>query len=71
MGMLNIYVNESTMYGNDSFSGWLLTQSRSDDSTPPPPTPHFGMYLPNSETKKYGMTNGSCLLAFCLLFVLM
>ena len=26
----------------------------------------LGMYLPSSETERYGMTNGSCLLVFCL-----
>ena len=26
----------------------------------------FDMYLPSSETERYGMTNGSCPLVFCL-----
>ena len=42
------------MYGNDNFSSWLLIPSRLD------------MYLPSSETERYGMTNGSCPLVFCL-----
>ena len=51
------------MYGNNNFSSRLLIPSR---------TRRFflfsslGMYLPSSETERYGMTNGSCLLVFCL-----
>ena len=26
----------------------------------------FDMYLPSSKTERYGMTNGSCSLVFCL-----
>ena len=28
--------------------------------------PSLNMYLPSSQTERYGMTNGSCPLAFCL-----
>ena len=54
MHKLKTYVSKSIMYGNDNFSSWLLIPSRLD------------MYLPSSETERYGMTNGSCPLVFCL-----
>ena len=62
MHKLKTYVNESVMYGNDKFSSWLLIPSRPDDFL----FSSFDMYLPSSETERYGMTNGSCSLVFCL-----
>ena len=55
-------VNESVMYGNDNFSSWLLIPSRPDEFL----FSSLDMYLPSSETERYGMTNGSCPLVFCL-----
>ena len=50
------------MYGNDNFSSWLLIPSRPDDLL----FSSLDTYLPSSETERYGMTNGSCPLVFCL-----
>ena len=50
------------MYGNDNFSSWLLIPSRPDDFL----FSSLDMYLPSSETERYGITNGSCPLVFCL-----
>ena len=50
------------MYGNDNFSSWLLIPSRPDDFL----FSSLDMYLPSSETEKYGMINGTCPLVFCL-----
>ena len=50
------------MYGNDNFSSWLLIPSRPDDFL----FSSLDMYLPGSETERYGITNGSCPLVFCL-----
>ena len=62
MHKLKTYVSESIMYGNDNFSSWLLIPSRPDDFL----FPSLDMYLPSSETERYGITNGSCPLVFCL-----
>ena len=62
MHTLKTYVSESVMYGNDNFSTWLLI----------PSTPGkflfscLDVYLHSSEMERYGMTNGSCPLGFCL-----
>ena len=62
MHKLKTYVSESIMYGNDNFSSWLFILS----------TPELflfsslDMYLPSSETERYRITNGSCLVVFCL-----
>ena len=50
------------MYGNDNFSSWLLIiiPSRPVDFL----FSSFDMYLPSSETERYGITNGSCPLVF-------
>ena len=61
MHKLKTYVSESIMYGNDSFSSWLLISSWPDDFLS-----SLDMYLPSYETERYGMTNGSCPLGFCL-----
>ena len=50
------------MYGNDNFSSWLLIPSIPDEFW----FSSLDIYLPSSETEKYGMTNGSCPLVFCL-----
>ena len=50
------------MYGNDDFSSWLLIPSRPDDFL----LSSFDMYLPSSDSERYGMTNGSCPLVVCL-----
>ena len=50
------------MSGNDIFSSWLLIPSRPDDFL----FSSLDMYLPSSETERYGITNGSCPLVFCL-----
>ena len=50
------------MYGNDNFSSWLLIPSRPDDFL----FFSLDMYLPSSEKERYGMTNGSFPLVFCL-----
>ena len=50
------------MYGNGDFSSWLLIPSRPDDFL----FSSLDIYLPSSETERYGMTNGSCPLIFCL-----
>ena len=42
------------MYGNDHFSSWLLIPSRPDDFL----LSSLDMYLPSSETERYGITNG-------------
>ena len=62
MHKLKTYVSESIMYGNDNFSSWLLTPSRPDDFL----FSSLDMYLPSSETERYGITNGSCPLVLCL-----
>ena len=62
MRKLKTYVSESIMYGNDNFSSWLLIPSRPDDFL----FFSLDMYLPSSETERYGMTNRSCPLVFCL-----
>ena len=51
------------MYGNDNFSSWLLIPSRPDDFL----FSSFDIYLPSSETERYGMTNWSCplVVVFC------
>ena len=59
---LKTYVSESIMYGNDNFSSRLLIPSRSEDFL----FSSFDMYFPSSETERYGITNGSCPLVFCL-----
>ena len=63
MHKLKTYVSESVMYGNENFSSWLLTPSRPDDVVV---FSSFNMYLASSETERYGMTNGSCPLFYCL-----
>ena len=50
------------MSGNDNLSSWVLIPSRPDDFL----FSNHAMYLPSSETERYGMTNGSCPLVFCL-----
>ena len=60
MHKLKTHVSDSVMYGNDSFSSCLLIPSR------PHTKSGFDMYLPSSETERYGKTNGSCPLVFCL-----
>ena len=62
MHKLKTCVSESIMYGNDNFSSWVLIPSRPDDFL----FSSLDMYLPSSETERYGMTNGSCPLCFCL-----
>ena len=62
MHKLKTYVSESIMYGNDNFSSWLLILSRAGDCL----FSCLDMYLPSSETERYGMTNGSCPLGFYL-----
>ena len=49
------------MYGIDNFSSWLLISSKPEDFL----FSSFDMYLPSSETERYGMTNGSCPPVFC------
>ena len=56
MYKLKTYVRQTIMYGNDNFSSWLLIPSRPDDFF----FSSLDMYLPSSETERYGMTNGSC-----------
>ena len=56
MHKLKTYISESVMYGNDNFSSWLLTPSRPDVFL----LSSLDMYLPSSETERYGTTNGSC-----------
>ena len=60
MRKLKTYVSESVMYGNDNFSSWLLIPFRPDDFL----FSSLDMYLPSSETERYGITNGSCPLVF-------
>ena len=48
------------MYGKDNFSSWLLIPSRPDDFL----FSILDMYLPSSETERYGIRNGSCPLVF-------
>ena len=62
MHKLKTYVSESIMHGNDNFSSWLLIPSRPDDFM----FSSLDMYLPSSETERYGILNGSCPLVFCL-----
>ena len=62
MHKLKTHANGSIMYGNDTFSSWLLIPSRPDEFL----FSSFDMYLPSSETERYVMTNGSCPLVFCL-----
>ena len=50
------------MYGNDNFSSWLLIPSTPDEFW----FYSLDIYLPSSETEKYGTRNGSCPLVFCL-----
>ena len=59
---LKLYVSESVMYGNDNFSSWFLIPSRTDDCL----FSSLDMYLPSSETERYGITNRSCALVLCL-----
>ena len=54
MYTLKIYVSESVMY-------WLLIPSIPDDFPS-----SFDIYLPSSETERYGITNGSSPPVFCL-----
>ena len=60
MHKLKTYVSESIMYANANFSSWLLIPSRLDDFL----FSSLDMYLPSSETERYGITNGSCPLVF-------
>ena len=62
MHKLKTYVSESVMYGNKKISSWLLIPSRPDDFL----FSSLDMYLHSSETERYGITNGSCPLVFCL-----
>ena len=64
MHKLKTYVNDSIMCGNDNFSSWLLIPSRPDDFL----FSSLDMYLPSSETERYGMTNGSypLVVVFCI-----
>ena len=61
MHKLKIYVSESIMYGNDNFSSWLLIPSRPDEFFS-----SLDMHLPSAETERYGITNESFPLGFCL-----
>ena len=61
MHKLKIDVSESIMHDNDNFSSWLLIPSRAEGKKS-----SLDMYLPSSETERYRITNGSCLLVFCL-----
>ena len=61
MYKLKTYVSESIMYGNDNFSSSLLIPFRPDDFFP-----SLYIYLPSSETERYGIINGSCPLVFIL-----
>ena len=51
------------MYGKDNFSNRLLMPSRPEVFVI---FPSFDTYLPTAETERYGTTNGSCPLDFCL-----
>ena len=63
MYKLKTDVSESIMY--DNVRSWLLIPSRPDYVL----LSSLDMYLPSSETERYGMTNGSCPLVFCFVFV--
>ena len=63
MHKLKTYVSESLTYGTDNFRtcSWLLIPSRPEEFL----FSSLDMYLPRSETERYGITNGSCQLVFC------
>ena len=63
MYKLKTDVSESIMY--DNVRSWLLIPSRPDYVL----LSSLDMYLPSSETERYGMTNGSCPLVFFFFFL--